>query len=708
MAILSKIRERSLFLIFVIGLPLSAFILAPSTLTDFFNSRKINEVGYVNGNPVSRQEFAEALDSYKVQVGNRVSDMQAVKNVWENLVRRKIYDTQLAEAGITIGEADILNSLYEQEFIKNDSRFQTTNIFNKDKFKEFLATIKAENGDEWKAWRDYMNNQKANLQKSTYDNLVAAGLGASLEEGKAEYFNENTKINADLVYLPYTMLADSLVKVTKSEVKSYMKKHVSEFEVEASRDISFVKFDVKATPEDENDIKKEVENLINDSDKGKGLKSVTDYITFLEDTKSDLLLNENAQFKSQVPQAIADSLFNGNPGDVFGPYKDIDYYKLSKIIEISEIPDSVKSSHILIPFSGGLRANASVNKTEKEAKKTADSIYSLVRNNKTRFKKIADEINTDATKGKGGDIGWTSYNVGFSDQFDRDFANFIFNNKKGAVEVVKTKFGYHIIRVDEQKNKQKAIKLATFARKIEASEATENAIFQDSETFAQQISKGKIIDEIAKEKKLVVSPAVGLKMLDENIPALGNERQIISWAFGKDTNAGDFKRFDVDGGYVIAVLKEKTQKGLMSADKAIAKVSPVLSSRKKAEILKEKMENATSLDDIATATKKTIKKINEINLKSPTISGIGFEPKVVGAMLNAKENEVYKNIVGDRGIYAFKVTGKVLPAELPNYDTYRKRIANQRKNQVYNMYQAVKKVSKIQNEVGGSFYGIGQ
>ena len=70
MAILSKIRERSMFLILVIGLALFAFVLDPSTISDFFSANKVNEIGEVNGEAISRQEFAEALDAYKAQTGN--------------------------------------------------------------------------------------------------------------------------------------------------------------------------------------------------------------------------------------------------------------------------------------------------------------------------------------------------------------------------------------------------------------------------------------------------------------------------------------------------------------------------------------------------------------------------------------------------------------------------------------------------------------
>ncbi|WP_442265428.1 peptidylprolyl isomerase [Tenacibaculum sp. ZS6-P6] len=703
MAILSKIRERSLFLILVIGLALFAFVLDPSTLKDFFNSQKINEVGQVNGESISRQEFAQALDNYRAQTGNRVSEMQAAKNVWENLVRQKIYDSQLAEAGITVGEADILNDLYEKDFIKNDPKYQTSGVFDKEKFKEFLATIREENGDQWKAWREYMSNVKSALQKTTYDNLVAAGLGASLEEGKTEYYNENTKISGELVYLPYTSVSDSLVQITKGDVKKYIENHASEFEVEASRDISYVKFDIKASAQDENDIKADVAKLINDSDSGVGLKNTTDYLAFLEATKSDLPYNDNIQFKVQVPQVIADTLFKGNVGDVYGPYKDQNYFKLSKITEVLEIPDSVKARHILIPFIGSNSATPETKETEEQAKAKADSIATLVKKNSSKFVELAKELSADKSNAdKGGDLDWFSYT-----RMVPEFRDYSFNNKKGDIGVVKTVFGFHVIEIQDQKNFQKALKLATYARKIEASEATENEVYQNAESFAQEISNGGKIDAIAKDKNLTVSPAVGLKALDENIAALGNERQIVSWAFGKDLKVGDFKRFDIDGGYVVATLTGVTEEGLMPVDQAISRVRPILTNEKKAEILNAKLQG-TTLTDIATSTKQSVRKFSDINLKSPTITGIGYEPKVVGAMLSAKENEIKKNIVGDRGVYAFVVTARVLPTDLPNYDTYRKRIANQRKNQTYNMYQAVKKASDIENEVGSTYYGVGR
>ncbi|WP_028890544.1 peptidylprolyl isomerase [Tenacibaculum sp. 47A_GOM-205m] len=704
MAILSKIRERSMFLILVIGLALFAFVLDPSTISDFFSANKVNEIGAVNGESISRQEFAEALEAYKAQNGNRISEMQAAKIVWESLIRQKIYEKQLEEAGITVGEADIMNALYETPNVQNDPRFLTSGIFDKNKLKEHLATIREENGQEWAAWQNYMASLKSNIEKTTYDKLVAAGLGASLKEGEAQYLTENTKVSGKYVYVPYSTIADSLVTLKKSDIENYINKHQDAYQVEASRDINFVKFNIEPTTEDEEALKAEVASLIEDSEVNntsvKGLKNATNYHEFLEENNSDLGLDTNYKFKVQVPQVIAEDIFNGKEGDVFGPYKDAGFFKLSKITEVKQLPDSAQASHILIPFMGSAAADATVVKSEEEAKATADSLLAVVKANKSKFADLAKEMSSDqGSAEKGGFYDWFAYN-----RMVPSFRDFVFEGKTGDMGVVKSQFGFHVIKIDGQKNFQPVVKLATYGRKIEASEETEDAVFQKAETFALELANGKAFEEVVKEKNLTSLPAVGLKSLDENVPGVGNERQIITWAFEPETEEGSYKRFDVEGGYIVAVLTAKTAKGLMPVDKAIATVRPILTNERKAKMIEDKMSGST-LEEIAKSASQSVRVATDVNLQSPTISGVGFEPKVVGAMINAKENEVVKNVAGDKGVFAFVVEKKEEPTALPNYDTFRKRIAAERQNKVFQMYEAVKKASDIEDNMS-SFYGI--
>ena len=705
MAILSKIRERSMALILVIGLALFAFVLDPSSIQDFFNSTKVNTVGEVGGEVISRKDFSEALEAYKAQVGNGLTDMQASKIVWDNLVREKIYKTQLSAAGISVGENDVWSALLENQSVKTNPQFlNAAGLFDENKLKEFLALAKSDDPATWTAWSNFMGQLKTGLETTTYNNLITAGVGASLKEGELQYLTDNTKITSQYVYVPYSSVADSLVTVTKSEIETYIKANPSSFKVEASTDIKYVKFDIIATQADANAIEKELGDLLNDKDGVKGFKNTENDSEFFADNDSDLAITTGYDFKNTVSPIIAEQVFKGKKGDVFGPYKDRGYFKISKINEVVQIPDSVKGAHILIPFVGSLSAGPDTKKTEAQAKKSADSIFKLVRRNKTKFATIADELNNDVTKDKGGDIGWITKDIAFSENFDKDFADYLFFTNKGTVKVIKSRFGYQVIRIDESKNKQQAVNLVTYGRSIVASEATENTVFQNAQTFALALSNGTKFDDAVKEKGLTAQSALTLKMLDETVPGIGNERNIVSWSHKKENEIGAYQTFDINGGHVVAVITNKTFKGLMSAARATNIVRPILMSQKKAAIINKSMVGST-LVAIAKATKQTVGDASAITMQSPIITAVGFEPKVVGAMYSAKENKLFNNVEGAKGVFAFVVSKREAPIALPNYDSYRNRIASARKGQTGLIYTAIKEAAEIEDN-RGAFYGI--
>jgi peptidylprolyl isomerase/peptidyl-prolyl cis-trans isomerase D len=368
------------------------------------------------------------------------------------------------------------------------------------------------------------------------------------------------------------------------------------------------------------------------------------------------------------------------------------FFKVSKITAVSKIPDSVKASHILIPFVGSQRATPDIKRTEEEAKKLADSILTVVKRSKRKFADLAKEFSSDKSNSeKGGDLDWFNYN-----RMTPAFRDFSFTNKEGTVDIVKTPFGFHIVSIDAQKNIQKVLKLATFGSEIVASEATENSIFQKAEQFALEISKEKKFFSVAKENAYTTKQAIGLKVLDENVPGLGNQRQIVSWAFGNDLKPGDFKRFDLEGSHVVAFLTKKTEKGLMPVANATSSIKPILVIKKKVKLIEDKLKGST-LQEIATTNSTTVRSANGFTLKTPTLSGVGVESKIVGAMYNAELNKMYTNIEGARGVFAFKVTNKEVPTALPNYDTNRNQISQARKRLTFKIYEAIKKATDIED-----------
>ena len=74
-------------------------------------------------------------------------------------------------------------------------------------------------------------------------------------------------------------------------------------------------------------------------------------------------------------------------------------------------------------------------------------------------------------------------------------------------------------------------------------------------------------------------------------------------------------------------------------------------------------------------------------------------------MFTGKENTVFNKVNGNKGVFAFVVTKREQPVALPNYDTFRKRIADTRKGQTSLMYNAIKEAAKVEDN-RGAFYGI--
>ena len=248
---------------------------------------------------------------------------------------------------------------------------------------QFLKDTKeSEDQNLWKAWSNYINEVGTNLKRDTYNNLIKAGLGASLKEGEYTYKEDNDLVSADFVFIPYTSIADSLVSIKMSDVEAHIKKNPSAFEVEASRDISYVKFDILPTIEDKQDIKNDVGTYLedrNDVNKAtaqkiviQGLKNSTDYNLFFEENSSDIPMQELYYMQKELPKAISEVVLEGNLNNTFGPYEDNNYFKISKITNVFSRPDSVKASSIFIPYLGSQGATANTTKTEQQAKASID------------------------------------------------------------------------------------------------------------------------------------------------------------------------------------------------------------------------------------------------------------------------------------------------------------------------------------------------
>ena len=709
MAVLNKIRQRSIFLIIIIALALFSFIIGDIFSNMGSADKSQNVVATVNGDDIERGAFMNQVENVQRQSGGSVSNTQAMNRVWDQEVRNKVMQTQYDAVGISI-ERDYMRQLLKQNLGSLEEFKNEAGLFDEDKLNEFIANLKAIapetstlNGSpvNYKAWTDFEQTISQTGVQQTYFNLVKAGVIGTLTEGELDYQLENDKADLKYVQIPFSSIPDSVLTIKKSDIKNYIKNHPKKYQVEASRDLVYVQFKEEASLEDEQAIQAELSALVDDkvefNEAAKanetviGFKNTTDPEAFVN-ANSSVKYNDAFVFESSLPKAEVEAMTSLAVNDVYGPYKEGTNYKLSKLVGKKMISDSTKVRHILIPFVGGARSDAAVTATEAEAKTQADSIYEVLKSNRSKFKSLLVLSSDKVSNEKDGEIEFA-----YTDGFAEEFKAYSFENPEGSLGVVKTNFGYHVIEILSQGPKQQAYKVATIVQETEPSVKTIDDVFKNKSKFEIAIAKSNF-NEVASEANYKTMPVSSIKELDESIPGIGMQRAIVRWSFEDGVELGDFKSFNISGGgFVVAKITAVNEEGLMSVEKASVTALPEIRKEKKAALIIGRT-SATTLEAIASEEGQTVKTALAVNMKNPTLSGAGREPKVIGTAFGLTEGSTSKLVVGLNGVYAVQLTKSTPANELPNYQAAANRVGQAKSNAVNSkLYTALKDAAEIED-----------
>jgi peptidyl-prolyl cis-trans isomerase D len=121
MAVLSKIRQRSFFLIVIIALALFSFVLADVIKGGGFGS-SANDVGSVNGTDIAAKDFMQKVAQVEKQ-GQGMSNTQAVNNVWEQEIRSTLLNDEFDKLGLRIGPDQLINVIKSDPNISQNPQF---------------------------------------------------------------------------------------------------------------------------------------------------------------------------------------------------------------------------------------------------------------------------------------------------------------------------------------------------------------------------------------------------------------------------------------------------------------------------------------------------------------------------------------------------------------------------------------------------------
>ena len=340
MALLGQIRKRSIFLIIVIGMALFAFVIS-GVFTSNGGFGANEPIGEINGEEIDYETFNMMVEQAQVSYGLNV--LNAVNLAWEQGIKNQALLQELDKLGIDAGKNQLEQIISTDQSIVLNPLFQNEiGLFDFAKFSSYISQLRSTNPNLYNQWRFQEQNIISLAKQKIYFDLIKSSVIHTDVESNIQYHLENDKVNIEYLRIPYDIIPDSIIQIKDSEILSYMKNNRDNYEKGEFRKVEYVFIPDIASSLDENNLRSDLEQLrdgfsqlnavSNTIEDIVGFKDVKDYSEFIE-IYSDVSWDSVYQTQQDIKGDFSDILFGLRKGEVFGPYRDGNTFKISRMID---------------------------------------------------------------------------------------------------------------------------------------------------------------------------------------------------------------------------------------------------------------------------------------------------------------------------------------------------------------------------------------
>jgi len=696
MAAIGSIRKHSTLLVIVIGGALVAFILG-----DFLkksNRRDVN-AGKVDGVEITIMGFNKKLDDniQKTKQQQRTKSLstnetfRVREQTWEQIVRKILMKKQYKDLGITVTADEMFNLIQgpnPHPLIKQYFVNPKTGRYDRNLVIQYLQNynrLPDAARQQWVKLEDYI---MADQMRSKYNALISQGYYLPKVLAQKLYEEQNTHANIEYVAARYANVPNSKITVTDADYQSYYDSHKNEFRQKSGRAMEYVSFNVLPSKTDIAKARKEAIATKED------FATTTSPKQFAH-ANTDHPYDTSWLKEGQLPVSFDSTMFHSKVGTVVGPVMKNNTFMMIRLLNVAVRPDSMEASHILIAYKGALRAEPGVTRTKEEAKKLADSLFTVLKRHPSAFKKLADKYSNDGSVTTNhGNLGW------FTDgRMVPGFNEAVVKTRKGHYTVAESKFGYHVIKVINKKDFNRKVKVALITQDIIASNATYQTVFAKASKIASEARDQKTFEAMAKKNHLQLRVMPRMYENTYSIPGLENARSIVRWAFKSSTDEGVVSNvFDLEGQYAVAIITKKYEAGIPSLDEVKDQIKPFVINKVKGRYLAEKMKAFNgNLNKIAGAVNAKTQTMNNLTFNTRNIVGFGMEDKVIGTVFGMKDGSTSQPLVGNAATFVLKLNALNKAGKLPDYNAFVSSYVNAFKQRVKEDYPyvAIKDASDI-------------
>ncbi len=695
MAVIGKIRKHSGLIVVVVGIALAAFVLG-----DFVKSgpSRSNNIGEVNGEEITYQEFSNELEqNIQIEKQNKQKENLTAKEeygirhrTWDQMVYDIIMNEEFNRIGLDVSSAELFELVQGQNphrFILQYFTDPNTGQYNRQRVLQYLQNLDQMGPEAMNQWINFEKAIKQDQLQEKYQNLISRGYYIPTPFKEKIYKEQETEAIVRLIGKRFFDVPDSLISFTEQEVKEYYEENKYKYEQDESVDLDYVAFDVLPSEEDHQKVKEEVAELYEE------LKT-TDNVVMFVNAVSDSRYDSTWYKEGELPVMMDSTMMNSTIGTTVEPYMQDGAYQMGRLMEVQYRPDSMQASHILISYQGAFRAAQDITRSRDEAQRLADSLYNVVNRNPSKLEQIAADYSDDPSAAQNeGDLGM------FADQaMVYPFNEAVVEGSVGDVEMVETPFGFHVIKIIDKQEAVKKVRVAIIERTIDPSNKTVQKVYTEASAFAGENTDVADFEESVAEEGMTIRSAPGVAKMTNNVPGIDYPRAIIRWAFDEKVKVGDISPvFDLNDRYIVAVLKERREKGLKGLEEVRDIIEAFIIREKKGEYLRGQM--AALEGNIYQMANDYGVKVDTLTIAfgSANISGYGREPGVVGQIFTLEPGVISDPLVGSSGVYR-AIVDEVLEAPgTENYDPYVLQILNNFGRRVNNnaVYRALEEEADI-------------
>ena len=616
MAVLETIRVKfGIVITVLIAVALLSFIIDPSTLQSVSSSMSSKyDVGEIDGKAISYVDFQADVDKFTAineivtgsSVQNEQTQLQIRNAAWQALVDKYLFTKNAKKAGLYVGEEEMIailsGELDSPVFAQNPVFCDENGNFSKEVLLDFINYLNSDETGRLKIYWDYLQESAKTQQfYSKYMSLFTQSNVKNPLMLVNDIAENNNTFDVEFVMIPYTYPRDTTVVVSDSEIKAYYNAHKKFYKQQASRDIEYVVFEVVPSTED---ITAANEALIKVYDEFKTAENMKSFLLANSDRQLDNHWYKEGELNS-ISKVVNDYAF-GKDASVSEVLSDGNTFYAVRVMETANVPEQVYVKFV------------------PAASENVDSLLNVA------------------------EPQWIPQTPGYED---------VMTAKKGSMVTVNGL----VFQVLDTKDAVQRKRVAILEKNAVAGKETVNGYYAKANTLATK-SAGKYenFQNALAEDGLYAHPVNKMLESANRLGAVENTKEVTRWAF--EAKPGQVSNIiTVNNNYfIVAALKNVHKEGYTPVEQVAAQISNILynekAGEKKAAEVAEKIAGLEDMAAVAEALDKTVSTKEGVAFTSLTSAGL--DPKFIGAASVAEDGKVCGPVVGNAGVYVYKVTGR--------------------------------------------------